>query len=194
MVCLNKNISFKKLELKKNISKELINEINYNFNLNDSHNHVKLENNINLEIIKTIISKVNKIVEKKVNDLFSSDYFIYKNMDDNICTHKIKKGKNADNFCCKKITKNGDRTKYVCTKHNKNHIPKKRNIKNKQINIITEKYNPKPIYINKLPSILGIKNNNKKIYKKNTKNSKNFKKIKVYGLLDFNYILSKLLN
>lgn len=188
MVCLNQNISFDKLKLKSNISQELINEINYAFDLDDRPNQIKLENNINLGLIKTIIGKVNKIVKKKVDDLFSSDYFIYKNMNDNLCTYKIKKGKKADNFCCKKITKNGNKLKYVCTKHNPEHIPRKRNTKDKQLNIITN-ISGESRRTNK-SSILGIKRNNKRRINKIIKP----KKIVIRGIINFETILNKLLN
>lgn len=199
MVCLNTNISFNKLKLKNNIQKELLNEINDNFHLCGGFGLVKLEDNIKLELNQIIISKINKLVEKKINDLFSNDYFIYKNMDDNKCTYKFKKGKNEDNFCCKNITKNGNKSKYVCTKHNPEHIPKKRNIKNKSSknknsNVITKinnKSNSEIINNYKSPLLCINRNNQKKIYKRN-KNTKP-KKIIIKGIINFKEILKNLL-
>ena len=115
-------------------------------------------------------------------------------MDSNKCVHKYKKGKKEGMFCCKKITKNGNQKQFVCTKHNPDHIPNKRTIKNKQLNVITNKSNKfssKNIYIDKIPSELGIKKNNQKIYKKN-KNIKS-KKIIIKGIINFKDILDKLL-
>lgn len=194
MVCLNKNISFDKNKLKKNIQNELAEEINNNFYLNNMPSLIKLEKYIKLELNDFIIKKVNKLINNKIDKLFSNDYFIYKNMDENVCVHKFQKGKKEGYFCTKKITKNGDKSKYVCTQHNKNHIPKKKIIKNKQINSITNKSNDislSSIYIDKPLSNLYMKKNNKKIYK-NNKNSRT-KKIIIKGIINFKNILEKLL-
>lgn len=67
---------------------------------------------------------------KYVKEKITEDHFVYLNMNDNICTHKFRKGKRDGEYCCKKITINGNKTKYVCTKHNKDHFPNKRKIKN----------------------------------------------------------------
>lgn len=194
MVCLNKVISFEKIKLRNNIKKEIVNKINDDFYLYNEPGLVKLENNIKLELNQIIINKINKLIEKKIDDLFSSDYFIYKNMNDNLCTYKIKKGKSADNFCCKKITKNGNKLKYVCTKHNPDHIPRKRNTKNTQLNVITDISNKPSLknICNNKSSMLSIKKNNKKkIYKK--KNNQPIKII-IRGIIDFKDILNKLMN
>jgi translation elongation factor EF-1beta len=192
MVCLNTFIPFDKLKLKKSIKQELVDDINNNFYLNDGFGLEKIESNIKLELTESIIKNVNKLIIEKINNLFSSDHFIYKHMDNNFCTHKFKKGKLDGFFCCKKITSNGDANKYVCTKHNKNHIPKKKLKKINNVNKVnmekTEKGIDKQIflqndYINRF--------NNKKIFKKKQKSKR--KKIIVAGVIDFKYILKKLL-
>lgn len=115
-------------------------------------------------------------------------------MNDNLCTYKIKKGKQSDTFCCKKITKNGNKKEFVCTKHNSKHIPKKRIPKNKQLNIITNinnEHNTKKNHNYKKPLLNIKRDDQKKIYKRN-KTIKP-KKIVIKGIINFKDIFKNLL-
>lgn len=114
MVCLNENISFNIKTLKNNLSEEMKNFI-------DEYDHVLDE--------KTILSLKNNI-EKKIKSLFNFDFFIYKNMNANLCTFKHKRGNNEGYFCCKKIRKNKQDGTFLCANHNKKNKPIKRNKKN----------------------------------------------------------------
>lgn len=178
MVCMNESITFKKLELKKNLKKEFT-------------KMVKLE--FDMILNEKIIEKINNKINKKTNELFESDHFIYINMDDNICTHKFKKGKKEGYFCCKKIRTNleGQKEDYLCVTHSKKHIPKKKNIK-KYINSTTKNK------INIFNSDI-LKNKDHDIYFKHIKNKKIMKKKRLNkkiicnGIINFKDIINKLL-
>lgn len=176
MVCLNENISFRKIKLRDNLIKKVTEKVNNNFYLNEL-NKLKVDSKIKSELAFSIINNVNKIIKDEIKNLFSSDNFIYVNMDDNICGHKFNKGKREGYYCCKKITRNGDKEKYVCTQHNKNHIPKKKKIKYLNQKIKTG-----------YDSVIF---KNKKIIKRKIKLKK--KKIIVKGIIDFKDIINKLL-
>lgn len=184
MVCLNDYISFNKLKLRNNLKKEINDHI------------LRLDFDLDIEKIK--LEQINKKLNEKLNDLFSSDNFIYLNTNDNHCIHKFKKGKKEGYFCFKQITKNGDKDNYVCTKHNKNHIPKKRikNIKEKTNEILQNQTFKNNENKNNNNFIIKIKNNKNKIFKKNKiKNNKKNKKIFVCngGTINIGYILNMLL-
>lgn len=190
MVCLNENISFRKIKLRDNLIKKVTEKVNNNFYL-DKLNNLKIESKIKSDLTISIINNVNIIIKNEIKDLFESDHFIYINMDNNICSHKFNKGKKDGYYCCKKITKNGNRNKYVCTKHNPDHIPKKRAKNAKK----EKNYNDEIIN-----TILGdnkiilCKKTNKKIFKNRFKNKYKFKnKIKIHGEINFKYIMEKLL-
>lgn len=178
MVCLNKNILFNKLKLRDNLKKEI-------------YNTIKLE--LELELDKIIIERINKVIHNRIYELFESDHFIYLNMSNDVCSHKYKKGKMDGNFCHKKITKNGCKKNYVCTKHNKNHIPKQKiNITIKQ-DYISEN-NDKHVKIDSIDE-----HNKLRILKKskiNFKNKKRYKKISLgyCSILNLNNILKSLKN
>jgi len=184
MVYLNENISFNVFRLRENIKKEISNSIKDDISFNKI---IKLDSRIKESITDMIEKKINK----KINEIFSNDYFVYLNMNENICTYKIRKGKLADRFCCKKITTNGDKSKYVCTIHNKNHVSKKR-LKASEIPCNSNTINNNNA-IN-IPIDNSIKKNTRYTFKKSLKN-KNIKKnkIKVFGIINFNDIISKLL-
>lgn len=180
MVCLNENISFNKINLKNNLNNEMIQHIRLNFEL---------------DLNKDMMEKIIRSVKNKFNDLFSSNHFIYLNMNNNLCTHMFRKGKKEGYFCCKKINSNGDKHEYVCTKHNKKHIPKKKimkknnnfsNEKNK-VNIKIDK--SKKDYIN----VLDVKSNNKRILKNKRKNINKKVKLTIHGEINFKDIMKKLL-
>lgn len=184
MVCLNRYISFDKIKLKNNLSKELNESIKLEFDIYYYNN----------EKIKNIFEKIYKHINDKTKELFENNHFLYINMNDNICSHMYKKGKQEGYFCCKKITKNGNKKESVCTKHNKSHIPKKKlkikNNKNSKNCKIFE--NDKNID----NSIIKMNINKNKIIKNRLKN--NFSKIKkrkfkinIYGEINFNYILKR---
>lgn len=188
MVCLNEVISFKKLNLRNNLTNELNDELQRNFYLSDFP-QLKLESDIKSELTIKIIDNIKKIIKNKMNDLFSNDNFIFINMDDNICTHKFKKGKNDGRFCCKKITKYGDKNNYVCTRHNKNHIPKK---KNKNLKNSKNSNHCKIFENNKNIDNSIMKSDNKKIKKRKMKLKNKKIKINVYGEINFNNIIKRL--
>lgn len=172
MVCLNTFVSFNKIKLKNNLK----------VNLNE---YIKLEIP---ELSPKMIFKINNKINNKLDNLFSDDNFIFINMNDNLCGHKYKKGKQEGHFCCKKITVNGDKSNYVCTKHNKNHIPKKRikkGIKNTTKSISNSTVNT--IINNNI--IRFFKNNNRnRILKRNKKTF-----ICNGGIINLGNILNKLL-
>lgn len=184
MVCLNEVISFKKLKFKKNLTNEINDEIHYNFHLNDLP-QLKLESEIKSELTMIIINNMKSLITKKINNLFSSDHFIYLNMDDNICTYKHKRGKNDGKFCCKKITKKGNKDKYVCRIHNKEHKPEKR--------LVSRKDNVQKVHndLNHI-SIHNMKINKNRKYN-NTNKIKKRKKIIVNGIINFKEIINMLL-
>lgn len=197
MVCLNENITFKKLKLQNNLIKEVTSDVDEKFHLQG----LKLDEKLKTEITNKNINNIKKIIEKSIKKLFSSDYFIFLNMDDNLCSHKFKRGKYEGNFCCKKITKRGNKEKYVCTKHNKDRIPEKRikrdiNNTTKCINEstnnivfnISSNYNMNSGFKNRI-----LKDNNKnRIFKKKLKkNNKIF--ICNGGLIDFKKIFKNIL-
>lgn len=174
---MNEYISFNKLKLKKNINNFINNYI------------IKLEFELDIDKIK--LEKINNTTKKAVSDFFGDDHQIYLSMNENHCTYKYKKGKYEGRFCCKQITKNGNKNKYICTKHNKDHVPKKR-IKKDVKNTINS-----PFKTTDNINLIGFsKNNNyKKDYKKIIKKYRKYKKNKiiVYGEINFNNILTKLL-
>lgn len=192
MVCLNPVISFDKLKLQNNLIEKITGDVENNFYLYKL-DHLKLDSKIKTEITVDIVKNVNKIIKESIKNSFSNDYFIYVNMDDNLCVHKFKKGNKEGYFCCKKITKNGDKNNYVCTKHNKDHKPKKRKNKNLKISKICENNNKHiDLDINKK---IVINNNRNRIFKKKLKNNKKNKKIFICnsGLIDFKKIFKDIL-
>lgn len=122
MVYLNNiipiNIKELKKEMMKNIEEEIDNELWYL----DEINKDRKEN-------------VKKNILKNVKNKMDTDNFIYMVMDDNRCSFKHQRGNKDGHFCCKNITRNGDKKKYVCRVHNKNHIP----IPKSKINLLNEK-------------------------------------------------------
>lgn len=123
MVCLNKNISFNVNTLKLSIV---------------SNVNCFVQNALEFYLSEDKIIKVQNKLEKQIKSLFYNDHFVYLNMNNNLCTHKFKRGKSDGFFCCKKITSNGNKKNYVCTKHNKEHVPKKRNNNINVVNIIND--------------------------------------------------------
>lgn len=177
MVCLNETISFEKKKLKNTLIDKLNESVKLNFEL---------------DINKDIIEKIMNNNKNKIEELFSSDYFIDITMNRNICSHKIKKGKMEGYLCCKKITINGSKKNYVCTKHNKDHIPKRK--KNKKDNFINSPnyiLNKSSKKIFKKEYIKNINFKNKKVFK-NKFRRKNKIKIQVHGEINFNNIMKKL--
>lgn len=190
MVCLNDVISFKKNILKNNLKNELNDYIQNNFYLNEIP-QLKLESNIKSELTIKIIDNIKNLIKNKINELFENDYFLYKNMDDNVCTHKYKRGKNDGRFCCKKITKKGNKEKYVCRIHNPDHKPEKRN--NKKLKNSKNNKNCKIFENNKNIDNSTIKINNSK--NKILKRKKHIKKkMIIHGIINFKDIFNKLLS
>lgn len=180
MVCLNENISFKKLVLRDNLNKEIIQAIRLNSEL---------------DLDENIFKKIKNIIHYKFKELFSNNYFLYINMDDNVCSHMFKRGKKEGHFCHKKITSNGNRENYVCTIHNKNHKPQKKNKNHiKNIKNHNGENNCNIISKGNVDSISKniSKRNNKKI-NKNRLRRKKFKKIVIRGFIDFKYIYNNFL-
>lgn len=135
------------------------------------------------------LEKIKKNMEKYIKEKIVEDHFVYLNMDENICTHKFKRGKKEGNYCCKKIRTNleGNSRDYLCTKHSKKHIPKKR-IKNNSSLISFSKNNN-----HKKNNFLNEKNK-KKILKKNLRKNKS---LNIFlgnnGVINFKHILSRLI-
>lgn len=173
MVCLNETISFEKIILRD----QLINKLNESLRLN-----------FELDLNKNIIDKIINNNKNKIKELFENDYFIYKTMNRNICSHKYKKGKNEGYFCCKTITKKGNKEKYVCRMHNPDYKPEKRKnkgLKNSKNCKIFENNKKNEVRQNRT-----FKNNKNKIIKRK-KHIK--KKIIIHGIINFKDIINKLL-
>lgn len=168
MVCLNDSLLFNKKKLIYNIPKELNESIRLNFNIY-FHNNDELKN---------IFEKIYKNINDKTKDLFSSDNFIYINMDDNHCTHKFKRGKKEGYICHKKINTNlkDEKKDYLCCAHSKKHVTKKKfNKKQKEKeNIIKNNLkinisNPDFLHLKKDDNIYFNYKKNKRIKKKKNK-------------------------
>lgn len=189
MVCLNESIMFNKKKLTKNIPAE-INEM------------IRLEFDYFIE--KKILEKIYKKINEKSKELFSNNHFLYINMDDSVCTHMYKRGRNEGYLCHKKIRTNlnGETKDYLCTKHSKKHIPKKNN-KFSKVNKISKIHKHDNILINKEKiEDINLKNkenhinkNKNRIIKKKLRNNKKYRKIFICngGTLNIGNILNKLL-
>lgn len=188
MVCLNESIMFNKLKLKKNLIKKVTDDVNNNFYLYNL-NQIKIDSNIRSELTMSIVVNVNKIIKESIKNLFSSDNFIYLNMDNQYCVHKYIRGKKEGYICHNKIRTNlnGEKEDYLCVRHSKKHIPQKRISKNKKS---VDKIIPKKESINDDNHIIKINNKNK-IKKKTKKNNK--KIILCNGIIDFKEIIKELL-
>lgn len=184
MVCLNDTITFKKLTLRDNLIKELVNEVDRKYYLHNGPGLEKIDGNTKMNLSMSIISDVNKIIKNRIKELFENNNFIYINMDDNICSHIFKKGKYEGHFCCKKITKNGNKKKYVCTKHNPDHIPVKKKYVYKDSIIDSAMKLSNKVMLSGKPYRKIFKNKFKKKIKK---------KIKVFGEINFKNIIERLL-
>lgn len=180
MVVLNETIEFSVKKLRNNLSltvKEFLKEA------------------LDYYIDKKNIEKILKNTEKFIKNKIIEDHFIYINMNDNLCTHKFKRGKRDGEYCCKRITKNGDKSKYICTKHNKGHIPKKKIKKvvnradnradNGNSNRTLKGSNEFILCKKSCGKIFKNKNNKNKLKRKN--------KITIHGEINFKYIMTKLL-
>lgn len=112
MVCLNEFIPFSKVYLRNNLISEM---------------ETLIDDELNSYIENYIICKIKCKIQKKLKNLFDTDSFIYKNMHENFCTHKFKRGKNEGFFCCKKIRTNipNGKKDFLCATHSKLHISKK---------------------------------------------------------------------
>lgn len=189
MVCLNKNISFRKLKLRDNLIKEVIDEFDRKFYLYDGNGLEKIDENEKIKLTISIASDVKKIIKNRIKDLFSDNHFLYINMNNNVCTHMFKKGKNEGYFCHKNITSNGNKENYVCTIHNKDHIPKKRIIKDIK-NTTENTFNNKKIIKNNPSRIKKIN----KVFKRKIEKKNSFKIfIGNTGLINFSEIFKNIL-
>lgn len=186
MVFLNKYITIDKLKMKKNLIKNVVDNINRKYYLYNIPGLEKIDFKIKEETSMKIKNDVNEIIKNTIKNLFENDNFIYINMKDDLCTYKHKKGKNEGYICCKRITKNGNKEKYVCTIHNKKYISKKRNKSNNSIF-------KKDVNISFKYDINSTFKNKNKIYKNKFKRNNNKIFICNSGVIDFKNIIKKLL-
>lgn len=91
MVFLNENISFNVNLLRQDLCTQLCYFVN---NI--------LEPNVGNDKIEYI----ENCMIKEIKNMFDSNFFIYKNMNPNLCTNMFKKAKREGYFCCKKIKTN----------------------------------------------------------------------------------------
>lgn len=186
MVCLNEVLPFNKIKLRDNIYSRLKEKISLEFET---------------ELNKKIIEKINRNIQENIKEMFSNNYFLYLNIDDNHCVHMFKKGKNEGYYCTKKIKTNlpdNSGKDFLCTRHSKKHIPKKK--RNKDLHEISKssvnyEISKNSVNYKKNINYSFLKINNTRIIKnkfKINKNKKNKFKLKVYGEINFNNIMKKL--